>query len=313
MAVIDVGTHSILYLLVEKNARGDFISPFQEIQSVRLGRNVDNAGTIRGEVLTETLQVLKHYRALASKQNADQIVVVGTRVFRAARNRKRVCKRIQNETGLNAEMLTEKEEAEWSYRGALYERKWLGQNTMVDIGGGSTEVVLGNGNQILDWESTNLGAVGVTERFIHHDPPLPSEFSVMETSVFSSLKDRGASLLEQGERLIAVGGTPTTLAALDLSLKKYDSHRVDRYVMRYLTIENILDRMKRIPIAERRKLLKLDPDRADIILAGTTILKICMRLGRFEEVIVSDRGLRFGIALREFTATHLEHGIKTLK
>lgn len=305
MAVIDVGTHSVLYLLVEKNARGDAISLFQEIQSVRLGRNVDNAGTIQGEVLTEALQVLKHYRALASQQEADQIVVVGTHVFRAARNRKTVCKRIQNETGLNVEILIEKEEAEWSYRGAVYGRKWLGQNTVVDIGGGSTEVVLGKENEIVDWESTNLGAVGVTERFIHHDPPLPTEFSAMETSVFSSLKDKGASLLKQGERLIAVGGTATTLAALDLRLKKYDPHRVDRYVMRYSTIENILDRMKRIPLAKRKKLLKLDPDRADIILAGATILKICMRLGRFEEVIVSDRGLRFGIALRELTATHL--------
>ena len=301
VAVVDVGTHSILYLLAEIDAKREVVSVYQEIQSVRLGRNVDNVGTIQGEVLSEALQVLKHYRELASKQEAEQIVVVGTQVFRTAKNEETVREAIQRETGLNLLILTEKEEAEWSYQGAVYGRDLEGPTSVGDIGGGSTEIILSDGDKIVDFESIRLGAVGLTEKFIHHDPPLQTECGSMEEHVLSSLEEVTNSLLKPGKRLVGVGGTVTTLAALDLRLKKYDPDRVDGYSMRYSNIEDMTDRMKRIPLAERKNLLKLDPKRADIILAGATVLKACMASGGFEEVIVSDRGLRFGIALRELT------------
>lgn len=299
MAVIDVGTNSILYLLAETNTRGEIIPAYQEVRSVRLGRNVATDGIILSESLKEAVRILNHYRNLTLKQKAHRIVVIGTQVFRAATNSERVCETIRKKTGFHVEILTEKEEAEWSYTGAIHGRQLHGLTCVVDIGGGSTEVILGDGEHISALESIKLGAVGLTERYIHHDPPLQSEWTSLEEFISASLKDTVGPLLERGEQLIGVGGTVTALAAQDMHLEHYDPDRVDGSVMPLSHIQKNLQKMKSIPLSERQVLLSLDPNRADIVLAGTAILRAVMGNYNFEQVIVSDRGLRFGIALRE--------------
>lgn len=272
----------------------------QEIRSVRLGKSVDRDEIIRNEPLTETILVLNQFKDMAMDRKADRIVVVGTHVFRSAKNRSIVCTTIKQKTGLDIETLRQKDEARWSYRGATDNRNIDGPTIVLDIGGGSTELILGYGPNILDFTSIGIGAVGLTERFIKQDPPAETEYASMENFIRSALKDTILFILKQGVTLIGVGGTVTTLAALHRGLKRYDPDSIDGYIMRFSAIDKILYKMKRLPLSSRKKLLELDPERADILPAGASILLTILSLGKFKDILVSDRGLRFGIALREF-------------
>jgi len=300
LAIIDVGTHSILLLIAETNINGNIVPIHQEIRSVRLGKSVDRDGIIRNEPLTETILVLNRFKDLAMNRKAERIVVVGTQVLRSAKNRDFVRATIKQKTGLDIETLHQKDEARWSYRGAIDDRNIDGPTIVLDIGGGSTELILGDGQKILDFTSIGIGAVGLTERFIQQDPPAENEYASMEDYIRSALKDTISSILKQGVTLIGVGGTVTTLAALHRGMKRYDPDSIDGYIMRFSAIDKILNKMKRLPLSSRKKLLELDPERADILPAGASILLTILSLGKFKDILVSDRGLRFGIALREF-------------
>lgn len=300
IAVIDIGTHSILFLLAGRNAKDNIIPLHQQTRSVRLGRNVDTDGIIHEQPLAEAIDVLKQYKKLSEKRDADRIISVATQALRSAENKTTVCNIIRKETDLDVRILTETQEAEASYRGASNGRDFEGTTCVLDIGGGSTEAILGYGNTIIDSISVSIGAVGLTERFIHSDPPGETEFDGMLSFIVSSLKNTMIPILKRGERLIGVGGTITTLAAIDQQMTTYDPNLVDGYVINHSRIEDILAKMKGLQLAERKKMVKTDPSRADILLAGTIILRTIMTLTGFEDILVSDRGLRWGIALKEF-------------
>ena len=304
VAVIDVGTNSVLYLMAEMTKDGRISTFHQDALSVRLGKKLAGKGTIQNESLNELFKVLKKYKKLGEKDNVTNLIAVGTHVFRSAVNRDEILKKIKEEVGLKIEILSEKEEAEWSYRGALQGRNLTGKILMADIGGGSTEIVLGRNNVIMDLRSLKIGAVGLTEKFIHHDPPLETECSLIEKSASHHLKNSAELLLEQGEQFIGVGGTVTTLAAMALHLEEYQPMAVDGFTMTLTDIRKMLRKLRQLPLSQRKKLLKLDPKRADIVIAGTIILERIMTLGSFQKIIVSDQGLRFGIALREFSLAY---------
>ena len=303
IAVIDIGTHSILFLLAGRDENDNIVLLRQEIRSIRLGRNVSADGFIHEQPLTEAIEVLKQYKKLGQEQDADRIIAVATQALRSAKNKKTVCDTIREETDLDVRILTETQEAEASYRGASNGRDFEDTTCVLDIGGGSTEAILGSGDTIIDSISVGIGAVGLTERFVHSDPLGEKEFHDMLSFIESSLKNTMIPILKRGERLIGVGGTITTLAAIDQQMTTYDPNLVDGYVMNHPGIEDILSRMKGLPLTERKKMIKIDPSRADILPAGTIILRTIMTLTGFEEIFVSDRGLRWGIALEELNKT----------
>jgi exopolyphosphatase/guanosine-5'-triphosphate,3'-diphosphate pyrophosphatase len=307
LAVIDIGTNSILYLVAEMNQENKVIAVDQAVRAVRLGRNCESKGIIENESLNIAIQVLKEFNRKSVDQKADQIIAVGTRVFRAAKNREQICETIRNETNFNVEVLSEQEEARYSYLGAIYERR-LDQSVLaVDIGGGSTEFICGKGNQIEDSISINLGAVNLTERYVDHDPPLEREINQLEEAVHMALKGKIFALLKKGTQLIASGGTATTLGALQLQLDRYDSDRVDGCKLSLQNLKDLIDQLIIVPLEQREKMVRFDPARADIIVAGSIIFKTVLSAGKFEEAMISDRGLRFGIALRTFQLDQLHH------
>jgi len=299
MAIIDVGTNSILYLQVNYRDDGTLDPVYQEFHSVRLGNQVAKEKIIQEGSVDETIRILNHYKAMAKGNNIDHVVVVGTHVFRLAKNNDSVRKRVKQETGLEIEVLAQQDEAQWSYRGAVYGRIVEGTAVVLDIGGGSTEIIRGQGKNIHHAISIDMGAVVLTERFLNHDPPLKNEFDSMDAHIDSVLKIRNISFLTHHTALIGVGGTVTSLVAMASGMKNYDPERVDGQIISMTTIQHLFDQMQFISLSEREKWIQLDPRRADIILAGILILKAIMGLGEFHEIMVSDRGLRFGIALRE--------------
>ncbi|MBN2029669.1 Ppx/GppA family phosphatase [bacterium] len=307
LAVIDIGTHSILYLLVEINPKNGVFVIDQIVRAVRLGRGVEDSGMIQDDPLKKAVHVLKDFVRQAFDQHVDQVIAVGTHVFRAAKNREQVREAIRKKTGLNIEVLSDREEARWSYLGAVYGRELDRSVLVVDIGGGSTEFIFGEGNQIEDLVSINLGAVNLTERCIHHDPPLKEEMNALTEVVYAMLPKSIYTFYQKGKQLIATGGTVTTLGALQLRSDRYDPNRVNGYVMSLEDLEDSMDQLLSVPISERKRLLRFDPARSDIILAGSMILKTILLAGKFKEVMISDQGLRLGIALRAFKLDSLHH------
>ncbi len=303
VVVIDIGTHSILYLLAEKERAGRIVCVHQEIRGVRLGRNIGARGIVQKATLKKAITVLKEYAKLAQEQHADEIIVVATHVLRAARNKADIGEAIREETGLHLRILSEKEEAEASYCGATFGRGLMEPACVVDIGGGSTEVILGKAGRIVEVKSIPVGAVGLTERFLRSDPPSDTELANMEHFINTTMKDTLVPLLLGAKNLIGVGGTVTTLAALDLGLRTYDPHRVDGHILQASRIRRMTDHIQKLTLSEREKIMEIDPERADIILAGAYLLKAIMARGPFKTIRVSDRGLRFGIAIHAFSNT----------
>ena len=301
VAVVDIGTNSILYLLARADAKRRVVTLHQENASVRLGRFLAQMGTIFVDALPDALRVLNDYKCLAHRHGAAKLITVGTHLFRTAVNAGHICSVLKEKTGLEIEVLTEKAEAAWSFHGAVYDRDIQEECVVVDIGGGSTELIRGRPDGITESESFDLGAVVLSETHLSDVPPRGNALSRVSETILSEL-DRSRVLSHgRDQRLVGVGGTITTLAALDLSLDEYDPNRVDGYILSRRAVQSRMAQFQDIDHNRIKHLLPFAPERADIILAGTSILHEIMNTGRFRELLVSDRGLRFGIALREFS------------
>jgi exopolyphosphatase/guanosine-5'-triphosphate,3'-diphosphate pyrophosphatase len=299
VAVIDVGTNSVLYLLAERRGRDDVISGHQEIRTTRLGRLLASEGRIGERELAKTCAVLKDFRSLAEHQKADKLVCVGTQAFRKAENRSEALDRILKKSGISVEVLSETGEAEWSFRGAVYKRALNSPVLVADIGGGSTEFVRGESSRPIRCASVPVGAVVLTEKHLHHDPPAPEEYERMDAEIRAGISGPLSELTSEGMRLICVGGTATTLAALELGLESYDPRRVDGCMLPSESVKRWIQRLRPVKLAQKRRMVRIDPERADILTAGLMVLDAVTGIGRFKAFRTSDRGLRFGIALRE--------------
>lgn len=296
--ILDIGTQSILYLLADISDQS--ITPIhQEVRSARLGEGLDSTGFISEMALDRTVKILHELKDLAEQQSARSFHAVGTQIFRKAQNRNDVLDEIMRRTGISIEILSEDEEALWSYRGAIGNKPMDGPVIAADIGGGSTEIVLGKGEKIICVNSFPIGSVILTERCFQEGPPSEREYRDIRKAIFDAFGPRGKDTFQQADTLVGIGGTITTLTALHLGLDQYDAEKVDGFPLHQTVVGKYLNMMLQQSVDERKAWLSLDPSRADIILAGTIILNNIMELGRFDHVIVSDRGLRFGILLRE--------------
>ncbi|OGL45946.1 MAG: hypothetical protein A2161_00915, partial [Candidatus Schekmanbacteria bacterium RBG_13_48_7] len=203
---------------------------------------------------------------------------------------------IKEEIGFDLRILTEAEEAYYSYHGGLSGLEYRSQKpVLVDIGGGSTEFIWTDNSGILNLISKPMGALRYTEEFLHHDPPLPSERSNLETKIQTILK---ILPVITGDSLIGVGGSITTLAAIILRLQNYDPEKIHGQKFSIEKIVSSSQKLFQLPVNLRKQIPGLEPARADIILAGITILSQLMNKLEFSSIMVSNRGLRFGLMLK---------------
>jgi exopolyphosphatase / guanosine-5'-triphosphate,3'-diphosphate pyrophosphatase len=297
VAVIDVGTNSVLFLLAERAGSG--VAPVrQELRTTRLGRKLAAEGRIGSGDIEQTAAVLVEWKQLAGALGAERLVCVGTQVFRAASNRRDALESLFRDSGLRIEVLPEQDEAAWSYIGAVQGLPEAGRSVVMDIGGGSTEWASGNGLEIDAGRSVPVGAVTLTEKHVRNDPPTRGEMEAMRAEIRSAfLSD--IPLQNPSVPFVCVGGTATTLAALELGLERYDAGRVDGTVLDRRTVGAWFSKLGALPCEARKKEVRIDPDRADILPAGLLILLSWMEAAGFPAVRVSGRGLRFGIAARE--------------
>jgi exopolyphosphatase/guanosine-5'-triphosphate,3'-diphosphate pyrophosphatase len=303
IAVVDVGTNSTRLFVAE--VRGGLLgAQFERLTRItRLGAGVDAHGRLAPEAIARVLATLDDYQAAIEAHHVDRRVAVLTSAVRDAENGEEFAALLRERYGLDARILDGAEEARLTFLGATSERDPDDRTVtlVTDIGGGSTEFVIGQGRQARFHVSTQAGAVRQTERHLHHDPPLPEELENLRADVRSIIAAAVPEDRRRVEHAIGVAGTPTSLASVAQALEPYDPDRVQGYLLARAECERLLERLAALPLAERREVPGLHPDRAPTIVAGAGILAEVMSLFELERIEVSEHDILRGAAL-EFAA-----------
>jgi exopolyphosphatase / guanosine-5'-triphosphate,3'-diphosphate pyrophosphatase len=295
VAVIDVGTNSTR-LLVADVAEGR-VSPLERRSTVtRLGRGVDLSGHLSSEAIEDVCVAIGGYMEILRELGAETIDAIATSAVRDADNGSAFIAELRERFALSARVLDGEEEARLTYLGATSESLPTEPTLVVDIGGGSTELIVGSGPEISFHDSLQVGVVRHTERHFTSDPPTAGEMEALATDVRGLIEGSVGAGIEARQG-IAVAGTPTSLAAVELGLEPYDPSRVHGHVLALPTIQRMLSSLASVPLAERVEIPGLHPDRAPNIVAGVVILVETMRAFELEQITVSEHDILYGTAL----------------
>jgi len=292
LATIDIGTNTTLLLVARSGPAVEVLEERAEI--TRLGRGIGRQGALDGEAIARTLAVLRDFAAVARRHGA-RIAAVGTEALRRASNAAAFLGPAAEILGTEIEVIDGEREAALTFRAvvASFPDLRAGPLVVVDIGGGSTEIVLASGDDVQFRTSLPLGSVRLTEAFIRHDPPTAAEQEAIAQAVDTAIA--AVPFARQEAPLVGVAGTVTSLAAMAQSLASYDPARVHGYRLSRRDLGGEIARLAAATQAERERMTGLDPRRADVILAGALILDRVAAAAGVDEVRVSDRGIRWGL------------------
>jgi exopolyphosphatase / guanosine-5'-triphosphate,3'-diphosphate pyrophosphatase len=284
VAAIDQGTNTTR-LLVADVVDGGVAEIVRRSTITRLGEGVDARRRLLPLPITRVRNCLADYRRELESLGAERALLVATSAVRDAENGEAFLGEIEWSYGFKTRLLSGDEEAAMALRGVGgVENGTL----LLDIGGGSTELIGAQGRV-----STELGSVRLTERFLQSDPPTAAELGSLNDAIRAVLAEHDFT----AEHGIAVAGTATSLAALDLGLVEYDSDRVHGHRLSDTAVEEQLERLAALPLAERREVPGLEPERAPVIVAGAAILLETMRYFGLAEIEISERDILDGAAL----------------
>jgi len=301
VAVVDIGSNSTRLLIADVDPpTGAVRELLRRSQVTRLGHGVDAAGSLSEEAIDRVLSTLSGYRAQIDSYACEANLAVLTSAVRDASNGASFAARVREDFGLDARVLSGSQEAQLTFLGAMSARSApAGPTVVIDIGGGSTEFIIGVGRTAGFQVSLPVGVVRMSERHIHSDPPDPDELQRLALDARAIILD-GLPSEERAPvtRGIAVAGTATSAAAIDLELDPYDPARVHGYQLTLATVELLLARIAEMTEARRRSVVGLDPDRAPTIVAGMILLEESLRAFELDEVEVSEHDILYGGALR---------------
>ena len=295
-AVIDVGANSVKMIIGKMGEDGDLHILADFMRFARLGEGVGATGKLSQKAEERTLAAIGELLELANRHRVDTLRLVGTSALREANNRAELLARVRREFGMDLEVLSEKDEAGLSYAAVVLDpsfKKYQDQLWVIDIGGGSTELILGERGEVSSWQSLRLGAVRLTEQILKSDPPNREEVARAEKAAEAII--RLAAEGHRASRVAGVGGTVVSLALIWKGVPSAKTEEVHGVTMSYSNCRQMLDRLSSLSIAQRKTLVGLDPDRADIILAGAIILEQILSVLGARELLVSIRGLRHGV------------------
>ncbi|MGW3011719.1 Ppx/GppA phosphatase family protein [Streptomyces sp. NPDC001219] len=306
VAAIDCGTNSIRLLVADADpATGELKDLDRRMQIVRLGQGVDRTGRLAPEALERTFAACREYAAVIKGLGAEAVRFVATSASRDAENRDDFVRGVVDILGVEPEVITGDQEAEFSFNGATkeltghadHERPFL----VVDIGGGSTEFVLGS-DAVRAARSVDVGCVRMTERHLVHggeisDPPTEGQIAAVKADVSAAL-DRAEETvpLREAATLVGLAGSVTTVAAIALGLDQYDSEAIHHSRIPLATVREITGRLLSSTHAERAAIPVMHPGRVDVIAAGALVLLSIMERSGAQEVVVSEHDILDGIA-----------------
>jgi len=295
VAVIDIGTNSAR-LLVADVAGGQVVPVERRSTVTRLGRGVDLSGRLSAEAIEEACAAIGEYVSLYKELGVESVDAIATSAVRDAENGSAFVAELRERFALSARVLDGEEEARLTYLGATSEHHPTEPTLVVDIGGGSTELIVGTSEQISFHTSLQAGVVRHSERHIATDPPTAIELESLAADIRGLIEPAIPPGVE-AKSGIAVAGTPTSLAAVEMELVPYDPARVHGHVLSLPSIQRMLSQLASTPLSQRMEIPGMHPDRAPTIVAGVVILVETMRAFGLEQIEVSEHDILYGTAI----------------
>ncbi|MFD4376077.1 exopolyphosphatase [Streptomyces sp. NPDC058486] len=298
VAGIDCGTNSIRLLVADIHPEtGELVELDRRMTIVRLGQDVDRTGRLAPEALERTFAACRAYAAVIEELGAERLRFVATSASRDAENRQDFVDGVVAILGVEPEVITGDQEAAFSFAGATGELHGDDRRLVVDIGGGSTEFVVGN-RHVEAARSVDIGCVRLTERHVRHDPPTAEEAEAIRADVRAALDlAAGTVPITTADTLVGLAGSVTTVAAIALGLPEYDSEKVHHSRISAAQVAEVTARLLASTHDERAAIPVIHPGRVDVIVAGALVLQeIVERVGA-AEVVVSEHDILDGIAL----------------
>jgi exopolyphosphatase / guanosine-5'-triphosphate,3'-diphosphate pyrophosphatase len=294
---IDCGTNSIRLLIADVDRTG-LTDVVREMRIVRLGEGVDRTGRLTPEALERTRVALADYAAAIRESGAERIRMVATSATRDAKNRDEFAAMVRVELGVEPEVITGQQEAALTFAGAASVRgPGSGALLVVDIGGGSTELVHGQDGALRS-HSMDVGCVRMTERHLRDDPPTAEQIAATVADVRSAIEDARADVpLEPDVTFVGVAGTVTTIAAIALELDRYDADIIHGSAISAAQVAAVTDRLLQMTHEQRAALPVMHPGRVDVIGGGALVLRSLVEAAGVEEVIASEHDILDGIVL----------------
>jgi len=300
VAAIDCGTNSLRLLVADVDpAAGRLSDVDRRLEIVRLGQGVDATGRLAADALARTLRVLRSYQRIIEEASASAIRMVATSATRDAVNAGEFVAGVRDILAIEPEVLSGEDEARLSFIGATAELAgtMTGPYLVTDIGGGSTEFVLGDPGAMTAAVSVNIGCVRMTERHLHHDPPGEDEIKAARADINAALDEVARQIPVTAARtLVGLAGSVTTVAALDIGLDAYEAEKIHHSRVSVEAVRAVTASLLAQTRAERARLAVMHPGRVDVIAGGALVLTQIMERFGFGEVLVSEHDILDGLA-----------------
>jgi len=300
VGIIDIGTNTILCLKASvTGSHPDIVS--DQRYHYRAGKRLDESGNISSEYKASLRQAL--YDALASIKDCDKAKLVATEIFRRPKDGFEFASQLSNDLGYHIEIINHQREAELSFKGAISAFSNLtGRIAVIDIGGGSTELAIGDEGRLLSWSGLKIGAVAISEE-IGYEAPIENYL------VYADDTFRHSNFLDLlnpfPQKTLIVGGTGVAIAGLLADIDEFYADRLQGWEISQPALKQLLGELAEMPLTKRQAIMSIDPQRADIIVSGGAIVLAFMRFAAIDTLKVSTRGLRYGLLeeiARQFSA-----------
>ena len=299
IATVDIGTNSTR-LLISEIRDGNVVQILKTGRVTRLGEGVRRTGRLSKRGVKRTLNALREFKGIIDKFGVDRVVVVTTEAARVAENASEFIAEVEK-LGFGIEILSDREEAELVFWANVLHFNPSGKAMTVDLGGGSTEIVYGSGEEIEFLTSLKFGVVVLHETFIKSDPPAAKELKEMEAFISEQLSAIRPEIKEKSFEVYAVGGTITSVVAMEEKMEVYRPEIVHGYTVTREIIEKWYSKLSAMSINERKKITGLEEKRADVIIPGLAFFRVLCRTFDLKKLTVSELGLLYGLALKEST------------
>jgi exopolyphosphatase/guanosine-5'-triphosphate,3'-diphosphate pyrophosphatase len=303
-AVIDVGTNSIKLLVADVCGR-EVTPVHEESKQTRLGQGFYETHRLQPDNVARTAEAVWEFSEIARGRNAAAIRVIATSAARDAVNPRDLTGAIERASGLKTEIITGAREAEWAFQGVTTDAELATRPLLLlDVGGGSTEFIVGHGSKKHFAHSFPLGTVRLMERFPHSDPPTRGEFTACRDWLGKFLKHEVRPQIEPALadgadkiQLVGTGGTTSILARMDQKLERFDRDKIERAALSFAAVVAQRKQLWKLPLLDRKAIPGLPKNRVDVILTGVLIYEMVMQEFGFKELRVSTRGLRFAAVM----------------
>ncbi|MGL6104684.1 Ppx/GppA phosphatase family protein [Romboutsia sp.] len=288
IGTIDIGTNS-MRLLVGEYVDGKIKNRKKHINTTRIGQGVDQEGYIREEAIQRNIDALIEFKNICIGENCENIYCMGTSALRDSKNGDYFVKLAKEKAKINVEIISGEEESNLGFSGVLEGLEGDEPILVIDIGGGSTEFIIGDREGIKFSKSENVGALRMTEKFLKQDPISEDEFEEMSTFIENEINDTLSYIKQKRiKKLIGIGGTITSLSAMNQELEVYSMQKIHNSNITKDEIKIILENLKKMTLNDKKELKGLQPKRADIITAGVKILYIIMEKLEIQNLTVSE-------------------------